>query len=262
MSQRDYFCTQSLHFFIQFLGASRRPGPDRTSAARACARRRRAGAGDTRAGRSTTDAVPRDGHRPCVCPRHVPSGTGGRSAAGPVQRSLAAPPPPRRSNDAHAPSSPATQRLQHPLLLRDRALVGDRLLRRTRGGESLQFAHRQTTPSPSRHGLRPPFHAADAPAPPVPLLTCIDQLRRSRHHSDHSTTSTLLRLRGPRPNAYVSLAVGQTLSDLCSGPTPLLRRQAKVAAYRFADPRYLMCLRLMLRKDPDTEKILKRKLTR
>jgi len=72
----------------------------------------------------------------------------------------------------------------------------------------------------------------------------------------------IVRAEFPKTTSNVALAISQTLSELCEGDTPLLRRQKKGSAHRFADPRYLMCLRLMLKKDPETEKIIKRPVAR
>lgn len=54
-----------------------------------------------------------------------------------------------------------------------------------------------------------------------------------------------------------TLAIGQMLAELAAGDAPLLRRGPKAVNYRFADPRYLMCIRVMLRKPHGSEKVLK-----
>lgn len=58
------------------------------------------------------------------------------------------------------------------------------------------------------------------------------------------------------------LGIGQTLSELTDGLEPLLRKGYRGSSYHFADPKYLMCIRVMLYKDDVTEKVSKRTLRR
>jgi hypothetical protein len=74
---------------------------------------------------------------------------------------------------------------------------------------------------------------------------------------DPNEVEAIVRKEFPGSTANTALAVGQTLADLASGDAPLLRRATKAANYRFADPRYLMCIRVVLRKSSDGEKVLK-----
>ena len=74
---------------------------------------------------------------------------------------------------------------------------------------------------------------------------------------DATDVEKLVREQFPISTQNVALAVGQTLSDLAKGESPLLRRASKGANYRFADPRYLMCIRVMLRKSIEGEKVSK-----
>ena len=67
----------------------------------------------------------------------------------------------------------------------------------------------------------------------------------------------ILRKEFPLSTSNTALAVGQMMAELASGEKPLLRRAPKAANYRFADPRYLMCIRVMLRKASDSEKVIK-----
>lgn len=69
-----------------------------------------------------------------------------------------------------------------------------------------------------------------------------------------SRVESILRHEFPESTHATTLAVGQMMADLASGDAPLLRRSGKV--YRFSDPRFLMCIRVMLRKTTG-ERVLK-----
>jgi hypothetical protein len=72
----------------------------------------------------------------------------------------------------------------------------------------------------------------------------------------------MVRTEFPQSTSNTALAVGQMMTELSEGDAPLLRRAPKGYTYRFADPRYLMCIRAMLRKNPSDEKVIKRTLSR
>lgn len=78
---------------------------------------------------------------------------------------------------------------------------------------------------------------------------------------DVGEVESLVRTHFPASTNGTTLAVGQMLADLSAGSAPLLRRSSKAATFRFADPRYLMCIRVMLRKSTD-ERVLKGTLRR
>ena len=46
-----------------------------------------------------------------------------------------------------------------------------------------------------------------------------------------------------------NMGIGSILSELASGDSPLLRKNPRTNEYRVVDPRYIMCIRIMLRKD-------------
>ena len=79
---------------------------------------------------------------------------------------------------------------------------------------------------------------------------------------DYKSVETIVRSEFPVTTDKTALGVSQTLSDLSSGEHVLLRRNSKGGHYRFADPRYLMCLRIMLMKSETGEKVLKRTFRR
>lgn len=67
----------------------------------------------------------------------------------------------------------------------------------------------------------------------------------------------LLRIEFPNSTAGVTLAVGQILSELATKENTVIKRTAKGNGFQFTDARYLMCMRLMLKKNTTTEKITK-----
>jgi AAA domain len=79
----------------------------------------------------------------------------------------------------------------------------------------------------------------------------------NRTEFDAAEVEAAVRKEFPASTANTTLAVGQMMADLSSGKAPLLRRASKASNYRFTDPRYLMCIRVMLRKSSDGEKVLK-----
>lgn len=74
---------------------------------------------------------------------------------------------------------------------------------------------------------------------------------------DPTEIESIVRREFPESTAGVKLAVGQILAELASGTGSLLKRNSKGANYRFSDPRYLMCMRVVLRKSQIGEKVLK-----
>jgi len=61
----------------------------------------------------------------------------------------------------------------------------------------------------------------------------------------------MMRHEFPLTTINTGLAVGQMLAELSQDSPALLRRSPKGSVYRFADPRYLMCIRVVLRKTAD-----------
>ena len=74
---------------------------------------------------------------------------------------------------------------------------------------------------------------------------------------DAKGVEAMIRREFPLSTENTTLAVGQMMTELSQGDAPLLRRAPKGYTYRFADPRYLMCIRAMLRKNGNDEKVLK-----
>jgi hypothetical protein len=68
---------------------------------------------------------------------------------------------------------------------------------------------------------------------------------------DLKAVEAMVRTEFPISTYDTALAVGQMMTELSQGDAPLLRRAPKGYTYRFADPRYLMCIRAMLLKNAD-----------
>ncbi len=81
--------------------------------------------------------------------------------------------------------------------------------------------------------------------------------RVNKSEFDATQVEELVRQQFPQSTQNITLGVGQMLADLASGTAPVLRRASKSATYRFADPRYLMAIRVMLRKSEDGQKVIK-----
>ncbi|HLP09427.1 MAG TPA: hypothetical protein VK178_14790, partial [Opitutaceae bacterium] len=82
--------------------------------------------------------------------------------------------------------------------------------------------------------------------------------KMSRTVFEVADVETSLRAEFPDSTQSVMLAIGQMLSELADGRTPLLRRNSRGNSYRFVDPRHLMCLRIMLVKSDTGERVNKR----
>ncbi|MFZ2642093.1 MAG: AAA family ATPase [Verrucomicrobiia bacterium] len=87
------------------------------------------------------------------------------------------------------------------------------------------------------------------------VLFSLGKLKNSEF--DINEVEEIVRSEFPVSTSNTALAIGQMMADLAAGNAPLLRRTTKGASYRFADPRYLMCIRVMLKKSGNDEKVVK-----
>lgn len=86
-------------------------------------------------------------------------------------------------------------------------------------------------------------------------LGCIDQTS-----FDYSDVEKVVRENFPNSTSGVTLGISQILSDLAKDDMNLLRKTPKGNSYRFADPKYLMCIRLMLSLNSEKETVSKKHL--
>lgn len=73
----------------------------------------------------------------------------------------------------------------------------------------------------------------------------------------YSDAEELIREQFPRTTKDVTMDCSTLLTHLSSGETPILRKTTKGDSYQFVDPKYRMCIRAMLVKDPETETVSK-----
>lgn len=78
--------------------------------------------------------------------------------------------------------------------------------------------------------------------------------KRIFHVNDIEST---LRVEFPASTEGTTLAVGQILSELSGGDTPIIKHSAKGPTYEFRDARFAMALRVLLQKEGAKEKITK-----
>lgn len=79
---------------------------------------------------------------------------------------------------------------------------------------------------------------------------------------DYSDVEKIVREKFPNSTHGLTLGVSQILSDLSKNDKHLLCKTSKGNAYRFTDPKYLMCIRLMLVIDKEQETVSKKHLKR
>jgi len=80
----------------------------------------------------------------------------------------------------------------------------------------------------------------------------------SGHSFDKAAIEDVIRREFPNTVRSSGMGIGPILSNLASAESPLLTRLAKGNEFSIADTRYLMCIRLILRKDA-TGKVIKRR---
>ncbi|MCC5882497.1 MAG: AAA family ATPase [Halomonas sp.] len=88
------------------------------------------------------------------------------------------------------------------------------------------------------------------------VIFCIGSI--SKHNFDSNHIDYMVRSIFPSTVPATNMGIGSILSELSSGVSPLLKRHASSNSYSIRDPRYLMCIRLALYKDPSSEKVIKK----
>lgn len=82
------------------------------------------------------------------------------------------------------------------------------------------------------------------------VIFCIGKI--AVHQFDSSRIVDLLQSEFPETVKNKNMGVSGILSDLASGECPVLKKNPKTNEYRVVDPRYVMCMRIMLRKNSAT----------
>ncbi|WLQ16008.1 AAA family ATPase [Hahella aquimaris] len=92
------------------------------------------------------------------------------------------------------------------------------------------------------------------------VIFCISKIRV--HQFDSNRVESLVKKEFPQTIPETKMGIGSILSELSKGNKPLLNKSTTTNTYSVRDPRYIMCIRVMLRKDKDTQKVIKRDFTR
>lgn len=87
------------------------------------------------------------------------------------------------------------------------------------------------------------------------VIFCIGKMKT--HQLDSSKITERIREEFPETVPETNMGIGGILSDLANDEPPLLKRNPKTNEYRVVDPRYVMCIRTMLRKDVKTGSVTK-----
>jgi len=80
----------------------------------------------------------------------------------------------------------------------------------------------------------------------------------SLHQVNTQKIGLCIRKEFPLTSPKSNSGIGQVLANLAKGKNPVLKKVSKSDAYTFSDPRYLMCIRLMLHKPEDSEQVIKK----
>jgi hypothetical protein len=80
----------------------------------------------------------------------------------------------------------------------------------------------------------------------------------SNHLIDTNRVGDVIIKEFPNNKPDSNSGVGQILANLAKGKSPIITKIKNSNSYEIADPRHLMCIRVMLYKDPDTEKVEKK----
>lgn len=92
------------------------------------------------------------------------------------------------------------------------------------------------------------------------VIFCIGKI--STHQFDSSNIDSMIRREFPGTVARTGMGIGSILNDLSSGDLPLLTRNERNNNYVIRDPRYLMCIRMMLYKRKEDQKVAKKNFVR
>lgn len=88
------------------------------------------------------------------------------------------------------------------------------------------------------------------------VIYSIGKIRR--HQIDSGNVTDVLKEEFPETVSETNMGIGSILADLATGESPLLKKNPKTNEFRVIDPRYIMCIRIMLWKHPVTNIVEKR----
>jgi len=78
------------------------------------------------------------------------------------------------------------------------------------------------------------------------------------HQIDTARIGEVIAAEFPSSSPDSKSGIGQVLAYLTKGENPILKKISNSNSYSLCDPRYLMCIRIMLFKDPETEQVRKK----
>lgn len=92
------------------------------------------------------------------------------------------------------------------------------------------------------------------------VIYCISKI--TCHQFDSSDIDLKIREEFPNTVSVTNMGIGSILSELAGGDSPLIIKNEKTNTYFIRDPRYLMCIRVVLYKDKTSEKVVKKNFLR
>jgi hypothetical protein len=92
------------------------------------------------------------------------------------------------------------------------------------------------------------------------VIYCLAKL--TGHQFESSDVDLIIRKEFPTTVPATNMGLGTILTDLSRGNSPHIVKNDKVNTYSIKDPRYLMCINIMLFKDTAAEQVVKKKFTR
>jgi hypothetical protein len=87
------------------------------------------------------------------------------------------------------------------------------------------------------------------------VIYCIG--KNNVHQIDSNRIKDLIKEHFSETVPDTNMGVGSILAELASGESPLLKRNPRTNDYRIINPRYVMCIRAMLKKDPTSGSVIK-----
>ncbi|MGJ8671220.1 MAG: hypothetical protein ACSHXK_17175, partial [Oceanococcus sp.] len=92
------------------------------------------------------------------------------------------------------------------------------------------------------------------------VIYCVGRV--SSHQFDSNVIDGLIRKEFPKAIPKTNMGIGSILGELSRGDAPLLSKNEKANTYSIRDPKYLMCIRIILYKESGAGKVIKRNFAR
>lgn len=92
------------------------------------------------------------------------------------------------------------------------------------------------------------------------VIYCLAKI--SSHQFESADIDAFIRKEFPTTVPATNMGLGSILTDLSSGSSPLIVKNENANTYSIKDPRYLMCIKIMLYKDSSAEQVVKKRFSR